>query len=129
MVRRFLCICALSAAGALPVQAQSMAPMRGTVTSFSDEFALKVTPRNIYKHTIDMEVRVYDQDFRPVRAMVMPSQFSLGAGSVRNVVVMVPFEGQKERRVRVCAESVPFPGQQAQIRTQICGRFLASRLQ
>jgi hypothetical protein len=44
------------------------------------------------------------------------------------VLVVVPFEGKPDRRVRVCAESVPFANQPTRIRTQVCGRFLARRV-
>jgi len=116
---------ALSAEGGA---AQSMSPMRGTVTSYSDEFALKVYPRNVYPHRIMMEVRAYDQDFRPIQALIWPRQFWLAAENARPVTVLIPFEGAGERRVRVCAESVPVGGTQGNVRTQICGKFLARRV-
>lgn len=109
--------------------AQSMSPMRGTVTSYSDEFALKVHPRNVYPHRIMMEVRAYDQDFRPIAALIWPSRFWLAAENARPVSVLIPFEGATERRVRICAESVPVGGTQGNVRTQICGKFLALRAQ
>ena len=70
-----------------------------------------------------------DEDFRPIEALIWPSRFSLAGGAVRPVTVVVPFAGATPRKVRVCAESVPFPTQGAQIKTQICGRFLGQRLQ
>lgn len=116
-------------AATMAVHAQSMSPMRGTVTSFSDEFALKVYPHNVYQHRILMEVRVYDQDFRPVKATVWPQQFWLAGQDRRPVTVLVSFDGAAERRVRVCAESVPFMESRSQIKAQICGKFLARRVQ
>ncbi|MBE7186205.1 MAG: hypothetical protein INR68_17565 [Methylobacterium mesophilicum] len=115
--------------GAGLAQAQSMSPMRGRVASYSDEFALKVFPRNIYPQRIDFEVHAYDQDFQPIDATILPQTFTLAAGGVRPVTVIIPFAGATERKVRVCAESVPFPTQSAQIKTRICGKFLAQRLQ
>lgn len=115
---------AVSAGGG---SAQSMTPMRGTVTSHSDEFALKVFPRNVYRHRIMMEVRAYDQDFRPIQALIWPSRFWLAAETSRPVTVLIPFGGAGERRVRVCAESVPIGGTKGNVRAQICGKFLARR--
>ena len=115
----------------LPTQAaaQAMSPMRAKVESFTDSFAVRVYPANPYKHRIRVEVRVYDQDFRPVRAArVSPSQFTLGAQFARPVTVMVPFEGYKNRKVRICTEAIPFPGQTTKIKAQVCGKFLGQRL-
>lgn len=116
-------------AGALPshAAAQSMSPMRGEVTSFTEAFAVRVFPANPYEHRIKVEIRVYDQDFRPVRARVLPSDFMLGGQASRPVLVVVPFDGGATRKVRICTESVPFPGEQTQIKAQICGKFLGQR--
>lgn len=107
--------------------AQSMSPMRGEVTSFTGAFAVRVFPANPYEHRIKVEVRVYDQDFRPISARIMPSDFMLGGQASRPVLVVVPFEGAAVRKVRICTESVPFPGEQTQIKAQICGKFLGQR--
>jgi hypothetical protein len=118
-------LCALLPALAV---AQSMSPMRGEVASFDDRFAVRVFPGNPYGHRIRVEVKVYDQSFRPVEAEVLPSSFMLGAEASRPVLVVIPFAGAAERKVRICTESIPFPGQNTQIRAQICGKFLARRL-
>jgi hypothetical protein len=107
--------------------AQSMTPMRGEVTSFTDEFAVRVFPRNPYRHRILVAVRVYDEKFRPLEARVSPANIMLGANGSRPVTVVVGFDGARERRVRICTESIPFPDQQTRIKAQICGRFLARR--
>jgi hypothetical protein len=110
------------------VSAQALSPMRGTVKSFSDQFAVRVFPANPYTHRIRIEVKVYDQDFRPVtNARVSPSQFTLGGNTSRPVNVMIPFDGQSERKVRVCAEAIPFPGKTSNIKAQICGKFLGQQ--
>ncbi len=116
--------CAL-ALSLLPHQAaaQSMSPMRGQVKSFADSFAVKVYPANPYTHRIRMEVKVYDQNFRPVPgARVSPAEFTLGGRFARPVNVIVPFEGQTTRKVRVCTEAIPFPGQSTRttIKAQVC---------
>lgn len=112
----------------LPAQGQSMSPMRGTVTSFTDSFAVRVYPANPYGHRIKVEVRVYDHNFVPVAARISAPTFMLGEKAARPVLVIVPFEGASLRKVRICTESVPFPGQQTLIKAQICGKFLARRL-
>ncbi|WP_246249194.1 hypothetical protein [Chelativorans alearense] len=109
-------------------QAQSMTPMRGEITSFTDDFAVRVSPYNPYPHRIQVEVRVYDEHFRPVAAKVSPGRIMLGSRASRPVVVVVKFDGAGQRRVRVCAESVPFPHEKTRIKAQICGRFIARRL-
>lgn len=123
-----LLILTAGSATCAPAAAQSMSPMRGEVTSFADAFAMRVHPANPYDHQIRVEVRVYDQDFAPVAAQVLPNAFMLGAQSSRSVLVVIPFEGSTTRKVRICTESVPFPRDQTRIKAQICGRFLARRL-
>ena len=118
----------LAVAAGLPASGQSMSPMRGEVTSFADAFAVRVYPANPYDHRIRVEVRVYDQDFAPVAAQIQPPEFTLGGQASRPVLVIVPFDGAVSRKVRICTESVPFPGRQTQIRAQICGKFLARRI-
>lgn len=108
--------------------AQSMTPMRGEIRSVSDSFAVRVFPSNPYQERIKIEVHVYDQDFYEVPAEISPKVFSLAAGASRRVTVMVPFDGMQDRKVRICTESIPFPNQQTNIRTQICGKFLGRRL-
>lgn len=107
--------------------AQSMSPMRGEVSSFADAFAVRVFPANPYGHRIRIAIRVYDQSFRPVEARIAPNDFMLGPQASRSVLVVVPFDGPADRKVRICTESVPFPGEQTQIKAQICGRFLGQR--
>lgn len=115
----------------LPVEAvaQAMTPMRGEITSYTDEFAIRVAPHNPYRHRIEVAIRVYDERFRPVRARVSHQRIGLAGGATRKVLVIVPFEGNSNRRVRICAESIPYPKATTRVRAQICGRFLARRLQ
>lgn len=107
--------------------AQSMSPMTGQVVSVTDVFAVRVFPANPYKHRIRVNVAVYDQDFRPVAARVTPREFMLGSETSRPVLVMVPFEGNNQRKVRICTESIPFPSNGTQVRAQVCGKFLGER--
>lgn len=104
-----------------------MTPMRGEVRSFTDAFAVRVFPGNPYDKRIRVEVHVYDQDFQPIEAQISPSAFLLAGQASRQVLVVVPFDGASERKVRICTESIPFPGEQTQIRAQICGKFFGHR--
>ena len=111
-----------------PASAQSLTPMRGEVRSFTESFALRVSPGNPYTHRIRIEIKVYDEAFNPVAARVSPSEIIVGAQNRRSVLVVVPFQELRERRVRICAESIPFPNQATKLRTQVCGKFLAHRV-
>ncbi|ADV10911.1 MULTISPECIES: hypothetical protein [Mesorhizobium] len=117
------------AVGLAPIaaKAQSMSPMRGEINSFTDVFAVRVFPANPYDRKIRVEIHVYDQDFQPVDARVSPNVFQLASQASRSVLVVVPFDGAAERKVRICTESIPFPNQQTQIRAQICGKFFGRR--
>jgi hypothetical protein len=126
-MRRSLAAAALSVLACVPAAGQSMSPMRGQIASFDDAFAVRVFPANPYGHRIRIAVRVYDQEFRPVAARIAPNDFMLGADASRPVLVVVPFDGAATRKVRICTESVPFPGEQTQIKAQICGKFLGQR--
>lgn len=125
---RVLAAAALAAALASPARAQSLTPMRGEAKSFTDQFAFRVYPANPYPRRIRVEVKVYDENFAPIQASVMPPSAMLAPEDNRSVMVLVPFEGRDERRVRICAESVPFEDKATRLRTQVCGRFLAQRV-
>ncbi len=121
--------CVAVLATSAPAGAQSLAPMRGEVSSFTDTFAVRVAPGNPYNHRIRIEMRVYDENFKPVRALISPAELIVGAQDRRSVTVMVPFDDHSVRRVRICAESVPFENQPTRMRAQVCGKFLAQRVQ
>lgn len=108
--------------------AQALNPMRGEVKSFTDQAAFRVFPANPYPRRIRVEVKVYDESFAPIAASVMPPSAMLAPEDNRSVLVLVPFDGKAERRIRICAESVPFEDKATRLRTQVCGRFLAQRV-
>ena len=112
-----------------PAFAQALTSMRSEVKSFTHQFAVRVSPMNPHQHRIKAEIRVYDETFRPVDARVVPSEKLLAAQGSRGVMVVVPFAGANERRIRICAESVPFSSKTSAVRTQVCGRYLARRFQ
>ncbi len=107
--------------GSTTAYAVSLSPMILQSKSYTDQVVFRVFPKNPYNHRINMEVRVYDQKFRLIRARVSPRRMKLGAGLSRPVTVTVPFEGKKTRKIRICAESIPFPsGKAASVRTRVC---------
>jgi hypothetical protein len=111
--------------GSGPVaQAQSVTPMRGVAKSFTDVFAIRLTVGNPYQKPVQFDVRVYDENFDPVDAFVSPQVLRIGARDTRQVTVRIPFLGQGQRKVRVCAEGLFGTDNKSSVRTQVCGRFL-----
>ena len=127
-MNRIAIIAAAVAATASAAAAQSVSPMRGIIKSFDDQFAVRLTVGNPYAKAVNFDVRVYDENFAPVNANVYPSNVRVGAGDTRQATVRVSFEGQKQRKIRVCAEGLFGLEQTNLVRTQVCGRFLGLRL-
>jgi len=113
---------------ATPSFAQSVTPMRGESRSMMDRFAIRVVVGNPYGKMQNFNVRVYDEKFFPVAAHVSPPVARLGPNGTRSVLVIVPFEGAPARRVRICAEGLFGIENSSQLRTQVCGKFLATHL-
>jgi hypothetical protein len=116
-------VCAALALGEA-AQAQSVTPMRGVTKSFTDVFAVRLTVGNPYERAVNFEVRVYDENFEPVEAFVSQPVIRIGARDTKQVTVRVPFMGQGQRKVRVCAEGLFGMQNKSTVRTQVCGRFL-----
>ena len=110
------------------VQAQSVTPMRGVAKSFTSDFAVRLTVGNPYKRPVQFDVRVYDEHFQPVAAVVMPNRLRIAAQDTRQVTVRVPFLDTANRKVRVCAEGLFGGKNNSAVRTQVCGRFLGQRV-
>jgi hypothetical protein len=118
-----LLVCASLGFGPV-AQAQSVTPMRGVAKSFSDVFAVRLTVGNPYQKPVQFDVRVYDENFEPVDAFVSPQVLRIGARDTRQVTVRIPFLGQGQRKVRICAEGLFGTDNKSSVRTQVCGRFL-----
>lgn len=108
--------------------AQSVTPMRGEPRSVMDSFAVRIVVGNPYKEKQKFAVRVYDEKFYPVAAHVSPPVAKLGPNGTRSVLVVVPFDGAVKRRVRICAEGLFGTEATSQLRTQVCGKFLATHI-
>ena len=110
-----------------PSRAQAITPMRGQVSAFGEEFALRVVARNPFPGSMGIEMRAYDHAFRPIEARFSRGSFVLGTGKTRRVTALIPFDGHAVRFVRVCAEAVALRAATQNIRTRVCGKFRAQR--
>jgi hypothetical protein len=119
---------AIAASSANFGMAQSITPMRQVVRSFADDFALRVTVGNPYPVRLAFEVKVYDEAFRPIAARVNLPVVRISANDTRIVTVVVPFENEPQRKVRICAEGLFGGTTGSKVRTQVCGRFLAQHV-
>jgi hypothetical protein len=127
-VNKFFTILATLAAMNAASFAQSVTPMRGQARSFADSFAIRIIVGNPYKNKQVFSVRVYDDKFYPVEAQVTFSEVTIPAEGSKSVVVMVPFDGMTVRKVRVCAEGMFGKANEQRLRTQVCGKYLGTRV-
>ena len=109
--------------------AQSLSPMRAEIKSFSNHFAIRLYPGNSESTSREMMMRLYDEDYRPIEGQLLPQNFTLAAKSQRQVLAIIPFDGQENRKVRICIETVHPTDQTgaSRIRTQVCGTYQARR--
>ena len=108
--------------------AQSVTPMRKVIRSFAPEFAIRLLVGNPNPSKVAFDVKVYDEHFQPVDAVVMPRVLMIGAENSRPVMVRVSFNGQPARKVRICAEGLFGKEKSSKVRTQVCGRYLAQHV-
>lgn len=109
--------------------AQQLSVKSGKLLTFADHVTLIVVPKNTFNKQKRMLVRVYDHNFKLIKAKVSPRDFKLAGGATRNVRVTVPFLGKSKKKFRICAEQFPESGTTQQVRTRVCGRFHAARVQ
>lgn len=109
--------------------AQQMAVKSGKLVTFAEQVSLVVEPRNTFDRKVKIQVRVYDHNFKIIKANVSPREFNLPRGGSRNVRVTIPFLGKTKKRFRICTERVPDEVATQQVRTRVCGRFYAARVQ
>ncbi len=108
--------------------AQQMSVKSGKLVTFADHVSLVVEPKNTFNQKSKMQVRVYDHNFKLIKARVSPKEFNLPSGGIRNVRVVVPFLGATQKRFRICTERIPTTQTRQQVRTRVCGRFYATRV-
>ena len=107
---------------------QSVTPMRGTSRSVVETFAVRIVVGNPYPQQQTFAVKVYDDKFFPIAAEVSLPFLKLPAQGSRTVLVMVPFDGMQNRKVRICAEGLFGTAESSKLRTQVCGKFLATHI-
>jgi len=108
--------------------AQSVTPMRGVVRGVADQFALRVTVGNPYDTPKAFLIRLYDENFQPVPGVIFPPVLRLFPNDTRQVTARIAFDGQSQRKIRLCAEAFSDTSATTTIRTQVCGRFLAQHV-
>jgi hypothetical protein len=108
--------------------AQSITPMRQVVRSFANDFAVRVTVGNPYPRRVAFEVKVYDETFKPIAARINFPVVKIAANDTRMVTVVVPFNENPQRKIRICAEGLFGADTGSKVRTQVCGRFLAQHV-
>ncbi len=122
-------MCALSMHMATQATAQQMSVKSGKLITVNDRVSVVVEPRNTFDKPVKLQVRVYDHNFKLIKARVLPREFRIRSGGTRSVRVTVPFLGETKKRFRICTERVPEGKDTQQIRTRVCGRFYAMRVQ
>jgi len=125
LITVFMLSCSLGTAAS-----QSMYPLERFIRATNDVFALHVTAVNAgTRKQGRLQVRVYDTKFRLIKARVTPRTMILPGNGSRRVLVEVPFEGKRRRKIIVCTERQAAEKRgQVTIRTRVCGRFYALRL-
>ncbi|MBI1391646.1 MAG: hypothetical protein GC152_02785 [Alphaproteobacteria bacterium] len=113
-----------------PAPAQSLSPMKGEFASFGEAFLITLTAYNPYTVATRQNVEIFDEDWRPVQgARALPAEYLIGAGERRAVTALVPFADSQRRRVYICAASAIASGNGRTIKGQVCGKYVAHRLQ
>jgi hypothetical protein len=102
--------------------------MRGLSKSFGEVFAVRLTVGNPYQRAVNFEVKVYDENFAPVEALVSAPVLRIGARDTKQVTVRIPFLDSPQRKIRVCAEGLFGTQNKSAVRTQVCGRFMGQRV-
>ncbi|NNE57745.1 MAG: hypothetical protein HKN36_06520 [Hellea sp.] len=110
-------------------QAQLLAPMKKDVSSFSENFIVKVMIKNPYKSPQRSYVQVYDENWNELETAVLSRKFAiLGSGHGLSVTAIVPFDGEQKRRIYICHSIVPTTnGKGASYRGEVCGKYTATR--
>lgn len=96
-------------------------PPTAETISFVDEAGLELVVSNPEGTRSNIRLGVYDSKYRPIRrAKAYPPSLTLGAGASSQVTIIVPFEGETVRNLRICAEN-------SQTGTRNCGRYRIRR--
>lgn len=108
--------------------AQQVSPMEMSVTSYSDRFLARLDVANPYPDARDFQIVAYDDAGKPIEVWTDAVRFSLRSGARRRVLISAAFDGERHRRVLVCAETVHPGGEGATIRAQVCSKVKGQKL-
>lgn len=109
-------------------EAQQVSPMELSVTSYSDRFLARLDVANPYADMREFQIIAFDETGKPVEVWTDAARFSLRSGARRRVLISAAFEGERNRRVLVCAETVLPGGEGATIRAQVCSKVKGHKL-
>lgn len=119
-------------AGAPPMNgaahAQQMSPMEVSVSSYGDRFMTRLDVVNPYANQRDFRIVAYDEAGMPLELWADVAQFTLRPGALRKVMVSAPFQGQTQRKVLVCVETMVERDSGTSIRAQVCSKLKGKKL-
>lgn len=114
----------LTCCGEGSAYAQSMSPMRASVTTFGEMGAVRASLRNPYAEARRFEIEAFDLDWQPAQDVrLLRSSLTLGAGGKTSVLALLPVSEGGAREVYICATSSAYRVGSAGIRGQVCGRY------
>jgi hypothetical protein len=106
---------------------QGLSPMKGEITTFGEEAALRVQLRNPYDRAVRFEIDVLTEDWRRLEgARLVRRQVPLAPGATTSIMAVIPLEGERLRTFYLCATSQPFRRGGSGIRGQVCGKYRAT---
>ncbi|WP_051279575.1 hypothetical protein [Hellea balneolensis] len=123
-------------AATFAAQAQSVAPMKQKVVSFSDKFMVQFEIRNTYATPQVNMISIYTPDWKPVKASyVSKKAVKLASNDTLVITAIVPFSEQNDgsvnsRMVYVCNSIIPkVDGVGSAFKGEVCGKVFATKLQ
>ena len=100
-----------------------LSPLTANAVSFTDKAGMRLIVANTGTVSSDMRLTVYDGNFSTVAAQIYPQSAHMTAGSSMEFVVVVPFDGDDQRELNICADRVVA----GKFERQICGQYMIRR--
>lgn len=127
---------AIGLAVTVTAQAQSVAPMKQKVVSFSDKFMVQFEVRNTYQTPQINMISLYTPDWKPVTASYVSKRaVKLASNDTLIITAIVPFSDAndgsvKSRMIYVCNSIIPkVDGVGSAFKGEVCGKVYATKLQ
>jgi len=127
---------AIGLAVTLTAQAQSVAPMKQKVVSFSDKFMVQFEVRNTYPTSQINMISLYTPDWKPVTASYVSKRaVKLASNDTLVITAIVPFSDANDnsvesRMIYVCNSIIPkVDGIGSAFKGEVCGKVYATKLQ